>query len=129
MLPHVRSEDPHGRRPFRRRARWRPRPCTTRSYWTRPATEAKYNDKVVQVNGTVRDITAADDGRTNVLLETGDALGAVVCSSPPMKIDLQKNDPVRHQGLLRGVQHGRAALALLHRRLKPLANMNNPQRP
>ena len=38
-----------------------------------------YNDKVVQVSGTVREISSEANGPTNVLLETGDPLGAVVC--------------------------------------------------
>lgn len=64
---------------------------------------ATYNDKVVQVDGTVRDITTDADGRTNVLLETGDALGAVVCEfTADEKIDLQKNDPVRIKGFCAG---------------------------
>lgn len=42
----------------------------------------RYNDKVVEVTGTVREVTKGPDGRVNILLETGDALGAVVCEFP-----------------------------------------------
>ena len=38
-----------------------------------------YNDKVVQVAGTIREISKETNGPTNILLETGDPLGAVVC--------------------------------------------------
>jgi hypothetical protein len=38
-----------------------------------------YNDKVLQVKGVVREVSAAGNGPVNVMLETGDALGAVVC--------------------------------------------------
>ncbi len=43
------------------------------------AANARYNDKVVRVSGVVRSVQPAGDGRTTVTLETGDALGAVVC--------------------------------------------------
>lgn len=42
----------------------------------------RYNDKVVEVTGMVREVTKGPDGRVNILLETGDALGAVVCEFP-----------------------------------------------
>ncbi|MEO5584010.1 MAG: hypothetical protein ABIQ75_01020 [Flavobacteriales bacterium] len=42
----------------------------------------RYNDKVVEVTGTVRDVIKGPDGRVSILLETGDALGAVVCEFP-----------------------------------------------
>lgn len=38
-----------------------------------------YNDKVLQVNGVVREVSATGNGPVNVMLETGDAMGAVVC--------------------------------------------------
>lgn len=38
-----------------------------------------YNDKVLQVTGTVREVSNDPNGPVNVLLETEDALGAVVC--------------------------------------------------
>lgn len=43
------------------------------------AANARYIDRVVQVTGTVREIGTEGNGPVNVLLETGDALGAVVC--------------------------------------------------
>lgn len=42
-----------------------------------------YNDKVLQVKGVVREVGAAGNGPVNVLLETGDALGAIVCEFAP----------------------------------------------
>lgn len=38
-----------------------------------------YIDKVIEVTGEVREVSSASGGPVNVLLETGDALGAVVC--------------------------------------------------
>ncbi len=38
-----------------------------------------YNDKVLQVNGVVREVGTVGNGPVNVMLETGDAMGAVVC--------------------------------------------------
>jgi hypothetical protein len=38
-----------------------------------------YNDKVLQVKGIVREVASEANGPVNVMLETGDAMGAVVC--------------------------------------------------
>lgn len=38
-----------------------------------------YNDKVLQVGGVVREVSTTGSGPVNVMLETGDAMGAVVC--------------------------------------------------
>lgn len=38
-----------------------------------------YNDKVVQVNGVVGSVSRSEEGRMRVSLNTGDAIGAVVC--------------------------------------------------
>ncbi len=46
------------------------------------ATYAK-TDQVVQVTGTVRSIDKSDPAKVNVVLETGDALAAVVCEFEP----------------------------------------------
>lgn len=63
----------------------------------------RYNDKVVQVSGTVRDITTGADGRTNVMLETGDALGAVVCEfAAGEKVTLERNAPASIKGFCAG---------------------------
>lgn len=67
------------------------------------AAGARYNDKVVQVSGIVRDITTEPDGRTNVMIETGDALGAVVCEfAPGQAVTLRKNDPASIKGFCAG---------------------------
>lgn len=41
-----------------------------------------YNDKVVQVSGTVREVSPEPNGPVNVTLETGDAIGGIVCEFP-----------------------------------------------
>lgn len=46
------------------------------------AAGVRYNDKVVQVSGRVIKIAKDDQGATNVSLDTGDPLGAVVCEFP-----------------------------------------------
>lgn len=38
-----------------------------------------YNDKLIEVKGTVREVTTAADGRMSVLLESGAVFGTVVC--------------------------------------------------
>ncbi|HEY0976316.1 MAG TPA: hypothetical protein VGE21_02505 [Flavobacteriales bacterium] len=43
----------------------------------------RFNDKVVSVTGTVRDILREKDGRTTVTLESGDPLGGIVCEFAP----------------------------------------------
>ncbi len=53
-----------------------------------------YTDKVLQVSGRVRDVSQGSDGIVNVTLETGDALGGVVCEftvdrAPKWKKDSQ----------------------------------------
>lgn len=66
------------------------------------AANQRYNDKVVQVNGEVRGITK-EGGRTTVSLETGDALGAVLCEfgedAPPTFAD---KDTVTIKGFCAG---------------------------
>ena len=62
----------------------------------------RYNDKLVEVTGTVRAINLGADG-TEVLLETGDPMGAVVCDFKTRdKIDMVKGSPVRIQGYCAG---------------------------
>jgi cytochrome c-type biogenesis protein CcmE len=43
----------------------------------------QYNDKVVQVSGTIREIAVDPNGPTNVYLETSDMLAAVACEFAP----------------------------------------------
>lgn len=40
----------------------------------------RYTDEVIEVNGTVRGVSAPQGGKVSVLLETGNPLAAVVCS-------------------------------------------------
>lgn len=39
----------------------------------------RYTDEVIEVNGTVRGVSAPQGGKVSVLLETGNPLAAVVC--------------------------------------------------
>ncbi|MBI1223646.1 MAG: hypothetical protein GC192_00285 [Bacteroidetes bacterium] len=39
---------------------------------------AKYNDKIVEITGTVKETTQAD-GKTNVSLDAGDSMSGVTC--------------------------------------------------
>ena len=50
------------------------------AYNTNDSLAAKtYDDKVIQVSGDVRDVSSSPGGPVNVTLETGDAMGGVVC--------------------------------------------------
>jgi hypothetical protein len=63
----------------------------------------QYNDKVVQVNGTVRDIATETDGRTTVTLDSGDPIGGVVCEfAAGEKVTLEKNAPASIKGFCAG---------------------------
>ncbi len=42
------------------------------------AANAKYNDKIVEVSGTVRE-TNQPNGKTSIILDAGDAMSAVTC--------------------------------------------------
>ena len=43
------------------------------------AANAKYNDKVVEVTGEVREATTTTDGKTIVRLDAGDSMDGVTC--------------------------------------------------
>ena len=43
------------------------------------AANKRFNDKVVQVSGTVASVSAPENGKVTVLLGTGDALSSVAC--------------------------------------------------
>jgi hypothetical protein len=63
----------------------------------------RYNDKVVEVDGIIRDITTGSDGGAEVHLETGDPLGAVVCTFNTGKmIGLTKGGTARIKGFCAG---------------------------
>ncbi|HNA32978.1 MAG TPA: hypothetical protein PL106_07625, partial [Flavobacteriales bacterium] len=62
-----------------------------------------YNDKVVRVSGVVREVGTESTGPVNVLLETGDNLGAVVCEFERATAPaLQKGQQVSLQGFCAG---------------------------
>ncbi len=68
------------------------------------AANARFNDKVVQVNGTVREVNGGENGApVNVLLETGDPLGAVVCEfGPGTELTVSAGDAVSVKGFCAG---------------------------
>ena len=62
-----------------------------------------YNDKVVQVKGIVQGTEAQPNGPVNVMLETGDALGAVVCEfAADNAPDRQKGQSITLKGFCAG---------------------------
>ncbi len=62
-----------------------------------------YNDKVVQVTGVVQGTEQQPNGPVNVMLETGDALGAVVCEFAADKAPTwQKGQSVTLKGFCAG---------------------------
>ena len=62
----------------------------------------QYNDKLVAVEGVVRSVSTTD-GLVNVVLETGDPLGGVVCELAPGTLaGFVAGDPVRIQGYCAG---------------------------
>jgi hypothetical protein len=67
------------------------------------AANTRFNDKVVQVEGKVREVNGGGTAPVNVLLETGDALGAVVCEfEPGTAVDLKKDAQVTIKGFCAG---------------------------
>lgn len=64
----------------------------------------QYNDKVVQVSGTIRDIAIDPNGPTNVHLETSDQLAAVVCEFTPGAVPAgwKKGDKAMVKGFCAG---------------------------
>jgi hypothetical protein len=63
----------------------------------------RYNDKLVEVEGIVRDVDPGTDGTMDVLLETGDPLGAVVCEFPANEtVKASKGATVRIKGFCAG---------------------------
>ncbi|MGV9012988.1 MAG: OB-fold protein [Flavobacteriales bacterium] len=62
-----------------------------------------YNDKVVEVIGVVRDVKIDADNNVDVLVETGDPIGAVVCEfAAGEKVAAMKGDSVRIKGFCAG---------------------------
>lgn len=62
-----------------------------------------YNDKVVEVSGVVRGTHTGADGNMDVILETGDPIGAVVCEfAGHEKVATLKGDSVRIKGFCAG---------------------------
>ena len=67
------------------------------------AANARFNDKAVQVSGTVREVSGDAGGPVNVMLETGDPLGAIVCEfAPGTVLELKKDAQVNLKGFCAG---------------------------
>jgi hypothetical protein len=64
----------------------------------------QYNDKVVQVSGTIREITPDANGPTTVYLETSDMLASVACEFAPgtTPAGWKKGDKVEIKGFCAG---------------------------
>ena len=60
------------------------------------AANAKYNDKVVEVTGEVREATTTTDGKTIVRLDAGDSMDGVTCelADQPKRTDFKTGDQV-----------------------------------
>lgn len=72
------------------------------------AATAKYvgpAEQVIAVSGTIRSIAPSADGRTNVTLETGDAMAGVACEFEGDMIpsSWKANDPVTIKGICTGM--------------------------
>lgn len=64
---------------------------------------ARFGDKVLAVSGAVREVGGGDGGPVNLMLETGDPLGAIVCEFPPDAVlDLKKDAQVTVKGFCTG---------------------------
>ena len=61
-----------------------------------------YNDKVVQVNGVVGNVSRSEAGRVRVSLNTGDAMGAVVCEFQSVAEEPVVGDTVSIKGFCAG---------------------------
>lgn len=62
-----------------------------------------YNDKVVEVSGDVREVSSTPGGPVNVTLESGDAMGGVVCEFPAGSAqELKKGAQVKVKGICAG---------------------------
>lgn len=67
------------------------------------AANNRFNDKVVEVSGAVREVNGGGTSPVNVLLETGDPLGAVVCEfEPGATLALKKDAQVTIKGFCAG---------------------------
>lgn len=63
----------------------------------------RFNDKLVAVKGAVREVSTIPGGMAQVLFETGDPLGAVVCVLEPGTEPVPaKGDTARIQGFCAG---------------------------
>ncbi|MEZ5057187.1 MAG: hypothetical protein R2879_09140 [Saprospiraceae bacterium] len=66
----------------------------------------KYNDKVVEVSGTVADVSKDEDGNTKVTLDAGDPLGGVICQldnlSDHKRLEFPLGEKVAFKGLCTG---------------------------
>jgi hypothetical protein len=66
----------------------------------------KYNDKVVEVSGTVSDVSTDEDGNIKVTLDAGNPLGGVICQldnlSEHKRTEFPTGEKVSFKGLCTG---------------------------
>lgn len=67
---------------------------------------AKYNDKVVEVSGSVSDVSTDEDGNVKVTLDAGNPMGGVICQldnlSEHKRTDFPIGEEVAFKGLCTG---------------------------
>ena len=67
------------------------------------AANGRFNDKAVQVTGLVREVGGVAGGPVNLMLETGDPLGAVVCEfAPGTVLEVKKDAQATVKGFCAG---------------------------
>ena len=62
----------------------------------------RYNDKLIEVKGEVREVTFNGDGRMSVLLESGAVFGTVVCEFPELAQEPAEGSQVAIKGYCAG---------------------------
>lgn len=63
---------------------------------------AKYLDKAVQVAGVVREVSSNQEGKTIVILETGNAFGGIACTMEEKSGDLRAGVKITVKGICKG---------------------------
>lgn len=67
----------------------------------------KYLDKVVKVSGTVKEVSAGDDGNLSITLESGSEMFGVICQldnlSEQPKKDFEVGEQVSFKGICTGM--------------------------
>lgn len=78
----------------------------------------RYNDKVIEVVGAVKDVSVSADGRMSIHLESGDPMGGVVCDFSEKAAPPAIGDTVAIKGFCAGYNFDvliqRCAFSLAH---------------